>query len=109
MRNGKICYIEIPAIDINASAGFYQAVFGWRTRQRGDGQLAFDDGVEVSGTWVLVGLWLYKNSKPDLNCQGLNRGRKLEWVIVAKGYSIEFDSIGDEPERRPRKDDRSAI
>jgi uncharacterized protein len=54
MGNGKICYIEMPAIDINASAGFYQAVFGWRTRQRSDGQLAFDDGVgQVSGTWVL--------------------------------------------------------
>lgn len=54
MGNGKICYIEMPAIDINASAGFYQKVFGWRPRQRGDGQLAFDDGVgQVSGTWVL--------------------------------------------------------
>jgi hypothetical protein len=26
---------------------------GWRIRQRGDGAIAFDDGVgEVSGTWV---------------------------------------------------------
>jgi predicted enzyme related to lactoylglutathione lyase len=51
--NGKICYLEIPAIDINASASFYKAVFGWSIRERGDGQLAFDDGVgEVSGTWV---------------------------------------------------------
>lgn len=51
--NGKICYVEIPAIDINASASFYKAVFGWSIRERGDGQLAFDDGVgEVSGTWV---------------------------------------------------------
>ena len=51
--NGKICYIEIPAIDIKASAAFYTAVFGWKTRQRGDGHLAFDDGVgQVSGTWV---------------------------------------------------------
>jgi hypothetical protein len=61
---------------------------------------------EVSGTWVLVGLWLYKNSQPDLNCKGLNRGRKLEWVIVAKGYSIEFDSIGDQPEMASLKPDQ---
>jgi len=28
-------------------------VFGWKTRQRGDGATAFDDGVgEVSGAWV---------------------------------------------------------
>jgi uncharacterized protein len=53
-RTGKICYIEIPATDIQASAKFYQRAFGWRTRQRGDGSTAFDDTVnEVSGTWVL--------------------------------------------------------
>ena len=52
--NGKICYVEIPAIDIKASASFYEEVFGWQIRQRGDGATAFDDGVgQVSGTWVL--------------------------------------------------------
>jgi predicted enzyme related to lactoylglutathione lyase len=52
--NGKICYLEIPAIDISASASFYENVFGWKTRKRGDGSLAFDDAVgEVSGTWVV--------------------------------------------------------
>ena len=52
--NGKICYIEIPATDIASSADFYTRVFGWQTRQRGDGSVAFDDTVgEVSGTWVL--------------------------------------------------------
>jgi predicted enzyme related to lactoylglutathione lyase len=51
--NGKICYIELPATDVSASAAFYERVFGWKTRRRGDGSLAFDDGVgEVSGTWV---------------------------------------------------------
>jgi predicted enzyme related to lactoylglutathione lyase len=52
-RNGKVCYIEIPALDIDASANFYKEVFGWQIRRRGDGNIAFDDGVEVSGTWVL--------------------------------------------------------
>jgi predicted enzyme related to lactoylglutathione lyase len=53
LGNGKICYLEIPAIDIKRSADFYRATFGWQTRQRGDGHLAFDDGVgQVSGTWV---------------------------------------------------------
>jgi predicted enzyme related to lactoylglutathione lyase len=51
--NGKICYVEIPAIDIARSIEFYQSVFGWQVRRHGDGQAAFDDGVgEVSGTWV---------------------------------------------------------
>ena len=53
LGNGKICYIEIPATDIGRSAEFYEKVFGWRIRKRGDGSTAFDDGVgEVSGTWV---------------------------------------------------------
>ncbi len=54
LANGKICYIEMPATDIQRSAEFYQNVFGWQTRRRGDGALAFDDGAgQVSGTWVL--------------------------------------------------------
>lgn len=51
--NGKICYIEMAAIDIERSSLFYKNVFGWNVRTRGDGATAFDDGVgEVSGTWV---------------------------------------------------------
>jgi predicted enzyme related to lactoylglutathione lyase len=54
LGNGKICYIEIPTTDIPRSARFYSEVFGWNTRQRGDGATAFDDGVgQVSGTWVI--------------------------------------------------------
>jgi predicted enzyme related to lactoylglutathione lyase len=53
LGNGKICYLEIPALDLGRSIDFYQAVFGWAIRRRGDGSPAFDDGVgEVSGTWV---------------------------------------------------------
>lgn len=54
LGNGKICYVEMPATDIARSANFYQKVFGWKIRKRGDGATAFDDGVgQVSGTWVL--------------------------------------------------------
>jgi len=50
---GKICYIQIPAVDIARSSSFYESVFGWNIRRRGDGDVAFDDTVgEVSGTWV---------------------------------------------------------
>jgi predicted enzyme related to lactoylglutathione lyase len=53
LSNGKICYIEIPATDIERSADFYTKVFGWSTRKRGGGHLAFDDTTgQVSGTWV---------------------------------------------------------
>jgi len=65
--NGKICYLEIPAVDVIISANFYKKVFGWHIRERSDGMIAFDDGVnEVSGTWVIgriptteVGLLVY--------------------------------------------------
>lgn len=51
--HGKICYIEMPSTDVARSADFYKNVFGWSIRQRGDGHVAFDDGVgQVSGTWV---------------------------------------------------------
>jgi predicted enzyme related to lactoylglutathione lyase len=53
LANGKICYVEIPAIDVGRSADFYGKVLGWKIRRRGDGSTAFDDSVgEVSGTWV---------------------------------------------------------
>lgn len=50
---GKICYIQIPAVDVERSVSFYEGVFGWNIRRRDDGEVAFDDTVgEVSGTWV---------------------------------------------------------
>ena len=53
-RNGKICYLEMPATDVAKSAEFYSKVFGWNIRKRGDGATAFDDTTgEVSGAWVI--------------------------------------------------------
>ena len=53
LKSGKICYIEIPSEDINASADFYRKVFGWQIRRRDDGAISFDDTVyEVSGRFV---------------------------------------------------------
>ena len=53
--HGKICYIEIPATDVHRSSEFYEKVFGWQLRKRGDGAIAFDDPAGgVSGTWKLV-------------------------------------------------------
>jgi uncharacterized protein len=64
LANGKICYIEIPAVDIQRAAEFYEKVFGWGIRTRGDGAIAFDDATgEVSGTWV--------TGRPPSNSPGL--------------------------------------
>jgi predicted enzyme related to lactoylglutathione lyase len=50
---GKICYLQIPAVDVACSADFYETVFAWNIRRRADGDIAFDDTTgEVSGRWV---------------------------------------------------------
>lgn len=51
--HGKICYLEIPTTDVARSTSFYEKIFGWKARTRGDGTPAFDDAIrEVSGAWV---------------------------------------------------------
>jgi predicted enzyme related to lactoylglutathione lyase len=51
--NGKICYLEIPAVDIQASSSFYDQCFGWTIRADNSGHTSFDDTInEVSGMWV---------------------------------------------------------
>jgi uncharacterized protein len=51
--HGKICYLEIPADDIEKSASFYESVFSWPLRDKGTEHVAFDDTVGVvSGMWV---------------------------------------------------------
>jgi predicted enzyme related to lactoylglutathione lyase len=53
VNHGRICYIEIPATDVESSARFYAQVFGWKIRARGDGSTSFDDAGTTSGSWVL--------------------------------------------------------
>ena len=95
--NGKICYLEIPALDIARSSDFYQKVFGWNIRKRGDGSIAFDDGVgEVSGTWVL--------RRPPSGTPGILIYVMVDSVaatlekIVANGGEIVQSIDGDGPE-----------
>lgn len=52
-RHGHVSYLEIPAIDGEKSAAFYEAVFGWQIRRRDSGQHSFDDGSgNLIGGWV---------------------------------------------------------
>lgn len=95
--NGKVCYVEMPATDIAKSAQFYQSVFGWSVRKRGDGATAFDDGVgEVSGTWVL--------NRPPSATPGLmlyimvDNAEATVKAIVANGGEIVQAIGGDAPE-----------
>jgi len=95
--NGKICYLEIPAADVQRSSAFYRAVFGWNIRQRGDGHLAFDDAVgEVSGSWV--------TGRPAAPQPGLLVYIMVDSVaatiktVVANGGQIVQPIGGDAPE-----------
>jgi uncharacterized protein len=29
LRSGKLCYVEIPAVDVHRSASFCERAFGW--------------------------------------------------------------------------------
>jgi predicted enzyme related to lactoylglutathione lyase len=88
-RTGKICYLEIPAIDISKSAQFYQRVFGWSIRQSNDGSAAFDDPTgEVSGMWVL--------GRPPATIPGLlvsimvaSAAATIESIIAAGGEIVQ--------------------
>jgi predicted enzyme related to lactoylglutathione lyase len=52
-RHGHVSYLEIPAIDGEKSAAFYEVVFGWQIRRRDSGQHSFDDGSgNLIGAWV---------------------------------------------------------
>jgi len=53
MRTGKICYLEMPSRDVQESAAFYEAAFGWHIRFGGSDRPSFDDTTgEVSGAFV---------------------------------------------------------
>jgi uncharacterized protein len=52
-RHGKVSYLEIPAIDLERSAAFYEAVFGWNIERRDASNFAFSDGTgEIIGRWL---------------------------------------------------------
>jgi predicted enzyme related to lactoylglutathione lyase len=95
--NGKICYIEMPAIDVARSAEFYQKVFGWGLRRRGDGSVAFDDTTgQVSGTWVF--------GRPAATSPGLLVYVMVDSVadtiksVIAHGGELVQPIGGDAPE-----------
>jgi predicted enzyme related to lactoylglutathione lyase len=49
----RLCYLEIPALDVHQSAGFYEKVFGWDIRDRDSGRPTFSyPGAVVTGAWV---------------------------------------------------------
>jgi predicted enzyme related to lactoylglutathione lyase len=87
--NGKICYVEMPAVDVRRSAEFYEKAFGWRMRTRGDGAVAFDDTTgQVSGA--------FKIGRPAATSPGLliyimvdDAAAAIEKVIASGGQLVQ--------------------
>jgi hypothetical protein len=48
LAHGEVCYLQIPARDIDASAAFYEQVFGWRIER---GYASFE-APGIIGQWV---------------------------------------------------------
>jgi predicted enzyme related to lactoylglutathione lyase len=87
----------MPAVDVRRSADFYEKVFGWTIRRRGDGHLAFDDATgEVSGTWVV--------GRPPSTAPGLlvyimvNSVASTLEAVAAHGGEVAQPIGGDAPE-----------
>ncbi len=52
-RHGHVSYLEIPAVDIQQSADFYESVLGWQIHQGQSGHISFDDrSGDLIGRWV---------------------------------------------------------
>ncbi len=50
--NGRVAYIQIPAIDVRKSGEFYADVFGWELRGGREGHLSFTDATgDMIGAW----------------------------------------------------------
>src|ERR1700682_3018634 len=49
----RLCYLEIPAVDVHRSAMFYEKVFGWDIRDRNSDRPSFAyRSADVTGAWV---------------------------------------------------------
>jgi uncharacterized protein len=98
LEPGKICYVQIPASDLARSVEFYETVFSWNIRRRGDGEVAFDDTVnEVSGAWVTG---RPPSAEPGLLIYVLVESveRTLERIVAAGGEVVTPPKLHGEGE-----------
>ncbi|HEU5002628.1 MAG TPA: VOC family protein [Actinomycetota bacterium] len=66
IAHGQLCYLQIPALDVARSAGFYRAVFSWHVSPP-------DTGFEAPG---IIGQWV--TDRPPSPAAG-----PLGWIFVA--------------------------
>ena len=92
----RLCYFEIPAVDVHASAAFYEKVFGWNIRPRETDHPSFDDATgDVSGAWA-TGREINRTPGllPYIWVDGIDQTLKL---IAAHGGVVVEESHLDSP------------
>lgn len=91
--HGKICYVEIPAIDIEQAIAFYQKIFGWEIRSDEQGNANFDDGTGgVSGMWFKVDEPV-TTSGMRVSIMVDDAQKTLDEIVVAGGTVVDpFDA-----------------
>jgi uncharacterized protein len=67
--DGRLAYVQIPAINVHQSAAFYANVFGWEPRGGSPSHFSFTDATgDIIGAWVTgheiskelgIGLYIY--------------------------------------------------
>ena len=51
--HGRLAYIQVPALDVHASAAFYKEIFGWQIRGGSATHLAFTDATgDLIGAFI---------------------------------------------------------
>ncbi|WP_133300220.1 VOC family protein [Mucilaginibacter terrenus] len=97
-KHGKICYVEIPALDIDQAITFYRKVFSWEIRTDNQGNANFDDGTGgVSGMWFKVDEPV-TTSGMRVSIMVDDAQQTLDDIVAAGGSIIEtFDPQSDIP------------
>jgi predicted enzyme related to lactoylglutathione lyase len=97
--HGQVVYLQLPAVDVTASASFYAAVFGWSV----DSEAARFEAPGIIGEWTTerrpaldagpVAWILAEQLWPLLDLVGAHGGRVAERPVLDGGerYLVEFD------------------
>ena len=57
--HGRLAYIQIPALDVHASAAFYKDIFGWQIRGGSDAHFSFTDATLFDPAGNVIGIWQF--------------------------------------------------
>src|SRR6187399_898971 len=97
-RQGKIAYIEIPALDATVSAAFYEAVFGFHLHPGTPDRVGFEDATaELIGGFTRqravvrepgVMPWIYVTSVEETLQRIREQGREVVQEPVPEGDTL---------------------